>query len=205
MQLVGWLLVGALLVSAVAGLAGSARGYNGAFWRLPLDDKLDFVHTHRRDWWWMAGLDLTAMFAVTAGTLGITYLLAEAGRPLVAYVGFGGYLVAMAAWVFGLVTQAAMVPRAATQRFESGGTPAWIQGLWDAAYLAEGVWVIGANLAYVIIGVALLQSDLVAAWAGWAAIGVGAAIAVTVVLVRDGFPQLSLIVPLVVGIALLVD
>ena len=76
--------------------------------------------------------------------------------------------------------------------------------MWDACYLAEWVWVIGANLAYVLIGWAILQSGLVAAWAGWAAIVLGIGILVAIALVRDLAPQLSLLVPFIVGIALLV-
>jgi hypothetical protein len=66
------------------------------------------------------------------------------------------------------------------------------------------VWVIGANLAYVLVGWAILQSGLVGAWAGWAAIVLGVGIPVAIALVRDLFPQLGLLVPFILGIALLI-
>jgi hypothetical protein len=100
----------------VAGGLGSARGYGGTFWRLSLDDKLDFIHDHRRDWWWIALADLAGVFAVTAGMAGSTYLLADAGAPVLAYASLGGYLLAMSAWVFGLIAQTAGAARAATRR-----------------------------------------------------------------------------------------
>ena len=63
---------------------------------------------------------------------------------------------------------------------------------------------VGANLAHVVVGWAILQSGLVGAWAGWAAIVIGVGIPVAVALRRDLFPQLSLLVPFVLGIALLI-
>jgi hypothetical protein len=203
MQLAGLMLVAGLVIAGVAGGIGSARGYGGAFWKLPLDDKLDFIHDHRPDWWWIALADLAGVFAVTAGMAGATYLLADAGAPVLAYASLGGYLLAMSAWVFGLIAQTAGAARAATQRAESGSTPPWISGMWDACYLAEWVWVIGANLAYVLVGWAILQSGLVGAWVGWAAVVLGAAIPLAIALIRDLFPQLSLLVPFILGIALL--
>lgn len=204
MQLAGLMLVTGLVIAGVAGGLGSARGYDGAFWKLPLADKLDFIHGHRRDWWWIALADLAGVFAVTAGMAGATYLLADAGAPVLAYAALGGYLLAMSAWVFGLIAQTAGAARAATDKADSGSTPPWIQGLWDACYLAEWVWVFGANLAYILVGWAVLQSGLVAAWAGWAAVVLGVGIPAAIALVRDLFPQLSLLVPFILGVALLV-
>ena len=72
---------------------------------------------------------------------------------------------------------------------------------WDAANLAEAAWIIGANLAYALIGVAVFQSELVGVWAGWAALGVGIVIPAVVLLTRFGFPQLAVIVPFILGVA----
>jgi hypothetical protein len=205
MQLVGWLLVAGLVIAGAGGGIGSARGFNAAFWKLPPDGKLDFVHGHRRDWWGIALAELVAVIVTTAGMVGLTYLLADAGEPVLASVALGGYLVTTSAWVFGLVAQTSGVPRAASQRADSGRSPDWIDGVWGAVYLAEGTWVIGANLAYIVAGVAVLQTGLVAAWAGWAAVALGAGIPLAVTAVRDFFPQLSLLVPFVFGIALLIS
>lgn len=205
MQLVGWLLVAGLVVAGLGGGIGSARGFNGAFWKLPLDDKLDHVSGHRRDWWGIALAELVAVFVTTPGVVGLAYLLSDAGEPVLAFVALGGYLVAMSAWVFGLIAQTTGVLRAASQRAESARTPDWIRGVWDAVYLAEGVWVIGANLAFAVAGVAVLQSGLAAAWAGSVAVALGVGIPLAVAVLRDGFPQLSFFVPFVLGIALLIE
>ena len=80
-----------------------------------------------------------------------------------------------------------------------------IHPFWQAGYLAEGVWIVGANLAYALVGVAILETGLVASWAGWTSLVVGAAIAVVVPIKRAGFPQLGILVPSIVGIALIIE
>jgi hypothetical protein len=194
--------IGLVAVEAVGYIRG---GYDSAFWKLPLDDKLDHVAEHRWEWWWVSIWELVGLFLMTGGIAGLTHLLAEAGESILAFVALGGYLVALFAWVFGLITQAATVSQAAHQRIETGTTPSWIHPLWQAGYFAEGAWVLGTNLAYAVIGVAILQTGLVAVWAGWVALALGALIVVAVLITRAGFPQLGILLPAVIGVALLVE
>lgn len=206
MLVVGLLLMAGLGLSAIGGGVAYRRGrYDGDFWKLPLDDKLDHVHQNRRDWWWVSLWQLGGIFVMTAGLAGFTYLLSQEGEAVLAYVAFGGYLVVAMAWIFGLITQTTAIPVAATQRDEAGETPAWIHAAWSAGYLAEGAWVIGANLAYAAMGVAILLSGLLAAWAGWVAVGLGVAIPSVVFVTRYGFPELGKVVPFVIGIAALLE
>jgi hypothetical protein len=204
MVLVGALLIAGIGLIAVEAVGYKRGGYNSEFWRLPLDDKIDRVAVHRWEWWWVSIWELVGLFLMTGGLAGLTYLLAAEGEPILASVAFGGYLLALVAWVFGLIAQAAAVSQAATQRTETGETPAWIHPFWEAGYLAEGTWIIGTNLVYAIIGVAILQSGLVGAWSGWAAVGLGALIPVVVLITRVGFPQLGLLVPFILGVALVI-
>jgi hypothetical protein len=101
--------------------------------------------------------------------------------------------------------QTASASQAAVQRAESGATPKWIHPFWEAAYLAEGAWVVGSNLAYAVIGLAIILSGLVGAWAGWAALVIGILIPVVFLATRFGFPQLGLIVPFVLGVAVIIE
>lgn len=204
------LLVGILLLAGMALIAVQSVGYrrgafNSEFWRLPLDDKLDRVAVRKWEWWWVAIWDLVGLFLMTGGLAGLTHLLAESGEGVLAYVALGGYLVALFSWFFGVIIQAAGVSHAADQRKKAGATPSWIHPFWTAGYLAEAVWVIGTSLAYVVLGVAILQSGLIAPWSGWAAVGLGIVIPVAVLLARTGFPQLGYFVPFVVGIALIIE
>lgn len=205
MVLVGVLLMAGIGVIAVEAVGYNRGGYNSAFWQLPLDDKLDRIVDHRWEWWWIAIWELVGLFLMTGGLAGLTALLVAEDEAVLASVAFGGYLVALFAWVSGLMGQTAAGTQAAAQRAESGATPSWIHPIWEAAYFAEGAWIVGSNLAYALIGVAILQSGIVAAWAGWATLGVGLMIPVAFLATRFGFPQLGVIVPFILGVALLIE
>ena len=205
MLLVGVLLAAGLGMILVESVGYTRGGYNAEFWKLPLDDKLDHVAGHRWEWWWVSIWEVVGLFLMTAGLAGFTYLLAAEGEPVWAYVGFGGYLVALFAWVLGLIIQAAGMSQASLQRAETGETPPWVHPFWEAGYFAEGTWIIGSNLAYIAVGVAVIQSGLIAAWAGWAAVALGAGLAILVLATRYGFPQLGLLVPAILGVATIIE
>jgi hypothetical protein len=202
MTLVGVLLVSGLSASLVGSLS-LRSGYNSAFWRLPLDEKLDHIATQLRAWWWMSIWELVGLFALTGGILGLTWLLVDVGEPVLAFVAVGVYTVALIPWMFGLTFQAAGVARAARSRGETGRTPEWLQASWDTAFMGEMTWVLGSNVGHAVFGLALVQTTLVASWVGWLAFGVALAVITSVAIVRDGFPQLGSLVPLIIGVALL--
>jgi hypothetical protein len=192
--------------TAVAGGAVGYRGggYTGEFWAKPLDEKLDHLHIHRFHWWVLSFAQLLGLVVLTAGVTGLTAVLADSGEQVTAFVAGGMFLVALIAWTTALIAQTTTLPVAATQRAETGHTPAWIQAFWSFGYLAEGTWVILANLAYAVFGAAMLASGVVASWAGWVGIGVGVGIPVSVVAARYGFPELTQVVPLIWGVALII-
>lgn len=204
MVLVGILLLSGFALIGVESVGYVRGGYSGAFWRLPLDEKLDHVDQNRWAWWWISIWPLLGLFTLSGGVFGFVYLLADAGEPVLAYVALGGYVLSVLAWMFGLMVQSAAVSEAAKQRADTGATPEWLHPFWNAAFLAEGCWIVGSNLAYSLLGLAILQTDVVAAWAGWVALVGGVVIAVTVMILRDGFPQLGILLPAVIGVALLV-
>lgn len=205
-MLVGSLLVAGFAISAIGGgVAYGSAGYRGEFWKLALDDKLDHVHGHRRGWWWLSIGQLIGLVVLTGGFVGLVSLESDAGQSVLAHVSLGVYLVALIAWMIGLTFQTMTIPRAATQRADSGSTPDWIHAFWDAGYLGEAIWVIAANLAYLVIGIAILRSGQVASWAGWVAVALGGGIPVAVVATRQGFPELSQLVPFALGISLIIE
>ena len=63
--------------------------------------------------------------------------------------------------------------------------------------------VVAANLAYVAWGVAMVDSGFPAEWAGWVAFISGLLLAVWASLQDNYFQHMTLITPLVVGVALL--
>ena len=205
MVLVGILLVSGFALIGVESIGYTRGGFNSAFWRLPLDGKLDHVEGHRRDWWWISIWSLVGMFTVAGGVFGFTYLLADGGEPVLASVALGWFVVAALAWVLGLAFQAAAVSEASSQRSESGATPKWVHPIWNVAFLLEILWIVGSNTAFALIGLAILRTGVVADWAGWVALIGGAGIAVLVLGLRDGFPQLGFLIPAVIGVALIIE
>jgi hypothetical protein len=205
MVLVGILLVSGFALIAVESVGSMRGGYNSAFWRLPLDDKLDHVAEHRRDWWWISIWSLVGLFTVTGGWFGFASLLSDGGEPVLAYVALGGFVVSVLGWVVGVAVQGAAISEASKQRTESGVTPDWVHPFWSFAFLLEVYWIAGSNIAFSLFGVAILQTGVVADWAGWVALIGGAVTAVVVLVLRDGFPQLGILLPAVVGVALLIE
>jgi hypothetical protein len=202
---VGILLLSGLALVAVESPGYIRGGYGSAFWRLPLDDKLDHVVEHRFEWWWISIWTLVGLFTLSGGVFGFVVLVAGAGETVLVSVALGGYVVAVVSWVFGVIIQAGAVAEASQQRAQSGTTPAWLSPFWASAYFAEVVWIVGSNIAYSVLGVAVLGTGVVADWAAWVAIIGGGLIALGVLAVREGFPQLGLLVPAALGIALLFE
>jgi multidrug transporter EmrE-like cation transporter len=78
--------------------------------------------------------------------------------------------------------------------------------MWTAAGWAETTYIILASLAYVVWGLGMVSSGFPSAWAGWASIAIGGLSVVGVMIApeRLGFPQLPVLVPIVVGVALVI-
>ena len=205
MLLIGILLIASIGLVTVESIGYRRGGFDGEFWKKPLDEKLDRVAKHTRDWWLVSITELVGIFLMTGGLAGLTYLLATDGEGALAFASFGGYVVALIAWVFALIAQTTTFSRAATTRAKTGETPAWVHPFWDAGYLAEGVWIVGTNLAYAAMGVAILQSGLLPAWSGWVAIALGVLLPIVVLITKAGFPQLGSLVPFVIGIAAIIE
>ncbi|MFQ5966124.1 MAG: hypothetical protein ACE5MI_00770 [Acidimicrobiia bacterium] len=203
-------LVGFVLLSIVIGVVveaiGSGRGkFTSAFWRLPLDDKLDHIAQHRNEWWLMGSTWVAILGVLTAGMVGLAWLLAASGQGTLAWVSLGAYLIGVGAWLWGIFVQTPVTWTAASQRRETGSTPGWLQPFWLAAFMAELSFLILTNLAYAGMGVAIIASSFPAVWAGWVAVGLGVLIPVGVVISRAGFPHLALMAPIVFAVALLIE
>lgn len=205
MVLIAILLLSGIGLMAVESVGYIRGGYDSAFWRLPLDDKLDHVADHRWEWWWVSVWGLVGLFLLSGGVSGLWHLLVEAGEPVLASVAFGGYIVAAVTWVIGLIIQAASVSEGAKQRTDTGTTPSWLHPFWNGAFFAELSWIAGANAAYALMGLAVLRTGLVPNWAGWITVVGGVIIAIGVLVSREGFPQLGYLPPAVIGIALLIE
>lgn len=185
--------------------ASRRGGYDAAFWRLAIDDKLDHiaqqpVHWTRLGLVWLANLALAA-----AGMTAFTYQLASAGSGTLAFLALGAFLFGIAAWLVGALMQTAVVRHAARVRAAGGATPDWLQAFWDLGGWAELAYVGAANAASIVWGIAMLDAGFPADWMGWTAIALGALALAIVAFTREAFPHLGVLMPLVLGVALIVS
>ena len=179
-----------------------AGGYDGAFWKKPLDDKLDHIAGHTEQWTRLGGVWLPILTLAVAGLAAFSYQLAQAGAGTLAFLALGAYVVGALGWLIGVLLQTTVVKAAAGVRSTAGATPDWLEGFWNAGWWAEFLFVMAANLAAVVWGLAMLDSGYPADWMGWTAIVIGALAVLMVGYTREAFPHLGVIVPVVLGVAL---
>lgn len=195
------LIVPLLFVEALAAKRG---GYNAAFWKLPLDEKLDHIarepgHFTRIGVVWLPNLALAA-----AGMTAFTYQLASVGAGTLAYLALGAFLFGVMAWLVGALLQTSAVRKAAEVRNDTGETPDWLDAFWNVGWWAEIAYVTVANLAFIGWGIAILDTGFPADWMGWTAIALGGIALALIVSTKEGFPHLGITVPVVLGVALVI-
>ena len=146
---------------------------------------------------------LPILTLAVAGMTGFTYQLASSGAGTLAYVALGAFLIGAVAWLGGVLVQTTSIKHAAELRAASGRTPDWLEAGWTFGWWSELTFVSAANASFVAYGVAMLDTGFPAMWMGWTAIILGVVAILMVVFAKEAFPQLGIIVPIVVGVALL--
>lgn len=194
-------LIGPLLL--VEYPAYSRGGYTSAFWSLPRDDKLDHIGTEPAHWVRLGANWIPMLTLAVAGLAGFAYQLAAAGGGTLAWVGLGAYLFGAVAWLVGVLAQSVGIRIAAELRRDTGTNPDWVDVAWTTAWWSELTYVLVANLAFIAWGIAILDTGFPAEWVGWTAVLLGALAIAMVGLLREAFPQLGVLVPIVLGVALL--
>ena len=202
--LVGVLLAAVLPVMFAEGSYSSRAGYTAEFWRLERDAKLDHIAGTIRAWWITGVSWVLYLVLLVAGSAGLAALLAEEGEPVLSWVSAAAFGFAAVGWLAGVSVQTATVAEAAKRRAESGQTPDWLAPAWMAAYITEGLWVLAGCVAYAGFGIAIIQTDLLSDWVGWAVLVISVVIPMLVLALRNGFPQLPVLAPIIVGIGLIV-
>lgn len=195
------LILPLLFVEAPAYFRG---GYTTEFWNLSLDEKLDHI-AQQPVYWTRMGLAWMPMLTLAvAGMTAFSYQLASQGAATEAFLALGAFLLGSFAWLGGVLVQTTAVRRAAQLRAATGNTPEWLRPGWDLAWWSELTHVTATNAAFIVWGVGILDTGFPADWMGWAAIILGVLALLMVAFAREAFPQLGVIVPIVLGVALLV-
>ena len=165
-----------VLTSAIFNFAGVL--FTGrAFLKWQIEDRTAYMR-------WERGAVITATLANALGLVLVADLLHAVGDTYLAQLGVAAYL-------FGAV----LVVVAETRFLHNGE--------WNYAQVVS--YVVLAFLGEAVIGLALLQTGLVAAWAGWTTLlwNLGWLLVMLLVRPRDVYyPVLHYVAPLIIGITL---
>jgi hypothetical protein len=205
-RLAGIILLFLVLLLVTDGVISARGGYNGDFWAAERERKIEHIVEHLREWTWMGVAWVLMLAAMTTGLSAFTVLLGQAGEPLVAAIALGCFLLGAFSFLVATLVHVGPSGVAARIRGETGTTPGWLEPMWTVASWAETSYITLTSIAYVAWGVSVVTSGFPATWAGWASMAVGGLSAIGLVIApsRIGFPQLPLLVPIVLGIALVI-
>jgi len=195
----GWVLLAVVPLVVWDGAGGMRAGFDSAFWAKPLPEKLPLIADRRRAWDRLSLVWLPITVLLSAGLTAFAFQLAGTEDGVWGLLGLGVFLPLATVFMGTISLMATTIGRAAAD----GSVPAWAEPVWQASGWVERAFVIGANLAYVSIGVGVVASGYPAEWAGWVAIASGAGIALWASLRDYFFQHMTLITPLSLGVALL--
>jgi len=169
------LIGGVLIAGLVVFLVGAV------FWRLDyqraLPEALPLIHRDRRRWAWIHTWMIAGLVITPAGLVGLTLSLEEPTATVLAGMATAVYVVGAVCWIVCLAFRLTVTPWAAGQAVISGQVP---DGFPAYERWAGALYVVHMLTAYAgsaVLGIALLASDAVPTWLGWAGIVWGLAFA----------------------------
>ena len=172
---------------------------------VPARDFYESIAVHPGWWRWVnrcfaLGIVMTA-FGLTALKLALT----DAGDRVFAELGWTSFLIGALLWLVLFTFNRSMAIWAAEVTPSQGSMPATFEAWPKWMERIVLIYMILAYTSLAFYGIALLNTGLLASWAGWVALVVGLAGAASVILWGSGFaiPLLIHIVPFLIGILLL--
>lgn len=202
--LVGVVLLGVIPFVVWDGISSVRAGFDNAFWMRPLEEKMTAIVAVRDAWHRIGIVWIFVSGLLAAGFTAFSFQLVSAGEPVLAALGLGAFLLTAIGFTWAALLMVSTISRAAEVHAESGDVPPWALPAWTSTWWIERAFIIGANLAYIAWGAAIVSSGYPATWAGWVAIVSGAVLVAWVSLREYFFQHLVLITPIAIGMALLV-
>ena len=179
---VGGVLIAGLVIFLVGAVA----------WRLdyqrPLHEALPVIHRDRKRWVWIHTWMIAALVLTIAGLAGLTLALEEPTATVLAGVATAAYGVGGVSWIVCLAFRLTVVPWAAERAVASGQVPDGFAPYDRWAALLYLVHMLTAYLASALLGLAVLASDALPTWLGWAGVVWGLAFATGFVATRFAGP-----------------
>jgi hypothetical protein len=200
--LAGALFVLIIVVIPALALVGGF-GLPTNVWNMPLDQKLRTIADHPGGWRAINAWFLVALVLSSLGFASVATQLRGSGLSNLADLALVLYVIGAVLWIVELTSRMSAMVLAAEETANSGAVPVWAGPLASWGFGLFIVYAALSNVAVLGFGAALLRTDLVAAWAGCAAVAMSILVLALLVITRDNLPALNLIAPIVIGIALL--
>ncbi|HEU0027908.1 MAG TPA: hypothetical protein VFQ25_12390, partial [Ktedonobacterales bacterium] len=165
------LILGAILIGVGASVATMAKDKGGpVIWGQPPREWLRLIFEHQDAWRWGAILWIAGMVVTLLGLPLLTDLLRSAGDPGFAQAGLLAFTVSIALWVISLSFRASVDIWAARTAAATHSVPESYAPLsaWSGALFI--IFTIIAFVALALYGGAILASNLLPGWVGWASI-----------------------------------
>ena len=179
---VGGVLVTGLVIFLVGAVA----------WRLdyqrPLPEALPVIHRDRGRWVWIHTWMISALVVTPAGLAGLTLALGEPTATVLAGMATAVYGAGGVCWIVSLIFRLTVVPWAAERSVTAGHVPDGFAAYDRWAGALYVVHMLTAYLASAVLGMAVLASDALPTWLGWAGVVWGLAFAAGFVATRFAGP-----------------
>jgi hypothetical protein len=161
--LVGGVLVAGLVIFLVGAVA----------WRLdyqrPLKEALPAIHRDRGRRTWITTWMIAAMVVTPSGLVGLTLSLEESTATVLAGMATAAYGAGSVCWIVSLAFRLTVVPWAAEQA-TAGEVPAGFVAYSDWAGALYVIHMLTAYVGSAVLGLAVLTSDPLPTWLGWAGV-----------------------------------
>ena len=167
-------------------LVGAAR------WRLdyqrPLRESLPLLYRDRRRWTWIHVWMVAGVIATPAGLAGLVVILEEPRATVLAAMSAAVYLTGAVCWIASLAFRLTVVAWAAEQTVTVGEVPDGFAAYDRWAGALYCVHMLTAYTASAVLGIAVLVSDDLPTWLGWAGVAWGLAFAAGLLATRFAGP-----------------
>ena len=178
--------MGAVLVAGLGIFLVGAGGWRLDYQR-PLQESLP-IDRDRRRWAWIHLWMVAAMHVTFAGLAGLATSLDESTARVLATMAAAVYVAGGVCWVASLAFRLTVVPWAAQRTVEVGAVPDGFVAQDSWAGTLYSVHMLTAYIASAVLGIAVLISDDLPTWLGWAGVGWGLAFAAGLVATRFAGP-----------------
>jgi len=175
------LIGGVLLAGLVIFLVGAVA------WRLeyqrPPEESLPAIHRDRRRWAWIHTWMIVALVVTPAGLVGLTVAFEEPRATVLSGMATAAYGAGAVCWIVSLAFRLTVVPWAAEQA-TAGQVPDGFAAYDRWAGALYVVHMLSAYLSSAVLGAAVLASDDLPVWLGWAGVSWGLGFAAGLVATR---------------------